>query len=177
MGDESMAVIKRLEDIKIEDVQNLTKRDFLDMRIDRWNNDNARNKNKEALFCDYIENNLADILEHLYKNNEVVAYAREYQMHIGRFDFIVKLDNGRYCIIEVKHSNEKLNNSLTFSYALGQLMTYAGLLKIQYDIDKENIDLLLITDEEELLPLGIINMYDLPIMYMVVGKDMVKCYA
>lgn len=152
-----------------------TMRELLNYRIEHWNKNNGRNKATEALFCDELELSLGNILKDLGYKVETIA--REYMLEYGRIDFLIKLQNDKYLIIEVKHSNPKVNSDLCFSFALGQLLTYQTILQTIYAIDKKDIDIMIITDIESILTINVINNITENIKYVIVGSNGVKCYG
>lgn len=148
---------------------------MLDYKITHWNNKNGRGDKNEKLFCDMIEEHLPNYLNHLgYKHKHT---AREFIMPNGRPDFVIKLQDDRYLIIEVKHSNDKSNDDLTYSFAVGQLLTYKSNMHIWYDIPLKNIDLMLITDTESVMALNTIKNNKLDIKYTIFGKGVAKFYG
>lgn len=159
-------------------VQILTRQQLLELRMDRWNKNNARKENKESLFCDYIESQLKDILGYVgYKPKKI---AREFEVEMGRFDFLVELENHKYIIIEVKHSrDDEISNrdEMYFSFAIGQLFTYKTILNYSFNIPLNDIEMMLITDVDSMLAIATIGQNKLPIKYMVVGYDGVKNYG
>ena len=156
--------------VEIKDMKTM-----LDYKITHWNKQNGRNKKTEALFCDMLEEHLPKYLNDLgYKH---ISSAREFKMPNGRPDFLVKLENDKYLIIEVKHSNDKSNDDLTYSFAVGQLLTYKSNMHIWYDIPLNNIELMLITDTDSVMALNTIKNNKLNIKYTVFGKGVAKYYG
>jgi hypothetical protein len=152
-----------------------TMKELLDYRIEHWSKNNGRNKATESLFCDELEQSLHDIL--IDFKYDVVSIAREYMMEYGRIDFLVKLKNDRYLIIEVKHSNQNMNSDLYFGFAVGQLLTYRTILQILYSIPKSNIDLMIISDIESIMTINVIENISEDIKYLIVGSNGVKYYG
>ena len=121
--------------------------DFLDFRVERHNMKKSCGTGKqERELCDLIEMKLKLILQEL--GFKVLSVVREFSLIKGRADFLVCLGGQKYIVIEVKSSKTSYNPDLEFSYAIGQVLTYKSSLIYQYDIKKENIIPMIITDQQ-----------------------------
>ncbi len=158
------------EKIEFNSIQSL-----LDYRIEKPTVLRTRHKHKEAAFCDRLDKALPEILSDIgYK---VTGVKREFELDIGRIDYLCKLEDEKYLIVEVKVENESNNKDLTFSFALGQLLTYRTLLAKQYQIKKQNIELILLTDVDSITTLAVIDAEDINVNMLVVGENGVKFYG
>jgi len=157
--------------------QIMTLEDLLSIRIKNNKNAETKKKFKEANMTKKLFLDLYDILTLL--NYNVKTISKEFRLMYGICDFLCELENGEYLIIECKThcSNTYDNNNLRFSFATGQLLTYRTVLSMQYRIDKEKIKLMLITDEDSLLTLDVINTENLNIDYLVYNEEGVKYYG
>ena len=148
--------------------------DLLDYRIERETKIKDHRKS-EAKFCDSLDDDLKEILINL--DYQVISIKREFELELGRIDYLCKLNNGEYLIIEVKAENTKSNKDLVFSFALGQLLTYRTLFSRQYEISKEKIHLMLLTNEDSAVTLSVINDESMDIDMLVVLESGVKYYG
>jgi Holliday junction resolvase-like predicted endonuclease len=156
----------------------LTTRDLLDIRLERYSIRKPNNRNSEMIFCDQLEKELKNIYENMgYK---VKLITREFTMRYGRADFIITLENGKYIIIEVKYTPEEYritNDEIKAMFAVGQLFTYKTALCEQYNVDPEDVEMCLLTNEEYINVLNNILFNNLKISYMVYGENGVKYYG
>lgn len=155
----------------------LTLKELLDIRIEnRFNYGKVRGQSKEYIFSNNLYKVLKEILGDL--DYKVISISKEFKLINGICDFVCKLENDEYLIIECKVSSNNIydNNDLKFSFAVGQLLTYRTILSMQYDIEKSKIKLMLVTDNDSILTLDTIKSENLDIKYLVFEKGGVKYY-
>lgn len=155
----------------------LTLKELLDVRIEnRFNYGKVKGKSKEYIFSNNLYKVLKEILGDL--DYKVISISKEFKLINGICDFVCKLENDEYLIIECKVSSNNIydNNDLKFSFAVGQLLTYRTILSMQYDIEKSKIKLMLVTDNDSILTLDTIKSENLDIKYLVFEKGGVKYY-
>lgn len=149
--------------------------DLLDIRLDKVGRVKTKHKHAEYSFCDFVEPHLEEILTDIgYK---VVSIRREYWLEYGRIDFLCRLEDRKYLVIEAKVELTTTNKDLSFSFATGQLLTYRALLSRQYQIKREDIELMLLTDVDSEMALYVINAEGLDISMLVVGENGAKYYG
>ena len=159
-----------MEKIYINSIQ-----DLLDYRIEKPRVLREKHKSKELAFCDRLDGSLKEILRDIgYK---VVSIKREFELESNRIDYLCKLENQRYLDIEVKVDSDKINKDTVFSFAIGQLLTYRTLFSHQYQISRDNIGLMLLTDADSITALAVINNEGIDIDMLVVGENGVKYYG
>ena len=136
-----------------------------------------KGKSKEYYFTNKLEKDLENILKEL--GYRVIKITKEFKLLKGICDFLCELENGEYLIIECKVSSDIKYESddLKFSFAIGQLLTYRNSLLLQYEVPKEKIHLLLITDKDSLFTLSVIGSENLDISYMTYENGEVKYYG
>lgn len=136
-----------------------------------------KGKSKEYYFANKLEKDLENILKEL--GYRVIKITKEFKLLKGICDFLCELENGEYLIIECKVSSDIKYESddLKFSFAIGQLLTYRNSLLLQYEVPKEKIHLLLITDKDSLFTLSVIGSENLDISYMTYENGEVKYYG
>lgn len=152
-----------------------TIQDLLDYRITKPQKIKSIHKHKEASFCDRLDGAIRQILEDVGYNIESIK--REFELYEGRIDYLCKCKCGKYIVIEVKASRDSSNSDLCFSFAIGQLLTYRTLFSKQYNIQKDKIELILLTDEDSIITLGVIDSENLDISMLVVGESGAKYYG
>ena len=162
--------IKSMEKIYINSIQ-----DLLDYRIEKPRVCRDKHKSKELAFCDRLDGSLKEILCDI--GYEVISVKREFELQSNRIDYLCKLANRKYLIIEVKVDSDKINKDTVFSFAVGQLLTYRTLFSHEYQISRDNIELLLLTDADSLTALAVINNEGIDIDMLVVGENGVKYYG
>ena len=153
-------------------------KELLQYRMEN-NNPSEKHKGKslEYNFSNKLNNELEDILNELgYKTKKIT---KEFKLLKGICDFLCELENNEFLIIECKiSSNEKYeNNDLKFSFAIGQLLSYRTSLSLLYEIPKERIKLMLITDKDSLFTLSVIASEELNIDYLVYNDGGAKYYG
>ena len=158
--------------------KNMSIQELLSLRIENNNkNSKLKGKSKEFYFTNMLKDDLKNILKEVgYK---VVKITKEFKMFKGICDFICELENKEYLIIECKVSsdNKYESNDLRFSFAIGQLLTYRTSLALSYEIPREKIHLMLITDDDSLFTLSVIGFEELNIDYLVYKNGGVKYYG
>ena len=151
---------------------------LLSYRIDNnKNNSKKKGKAKEYDFTSKLSKEFKDILFLL--NYEVKKITKEFKLTKGICDFLCELKNNEYLIIECKTSsdNKYESNDLKFSFSIGQLLSYRTSLLLSYEIPREKIHLMLITDEDSLFTLSVISSEELKIDYVVYKNEEVKYYG
>ena len=154
--------MKNLEDRFLEG-----RKAMLFNRLKRWGGANGKNNKAESSFCDYIEPRLTSVFDAIgYK---VQYVAREFIITHGRIDFLVQAEGDRLVVVEVKHSNVHSNDDLSFSFAVGQVLTYRSVLSAGYGIDREKIDGVIITDVDSALTNLVCQNEAIRVRHVVVG--------
>lgn len=153
-------------------------KDLLSYRIENNTNNSKQNeKSKEFIFSNEISKELKSILKEL--GFKVKNITKEFKLLKGICDFLCELENEEYLIIEckVKSNNKYESDDLRFSFAIGQLLVYRTSLSLLYEIPKNKIKLMLITDKDSLFTLSVIGAENLKIDYLVYMNGEVKYYG
>jgi hypothetical protein len=150
-------------------------KEVLDFKIGKNTIKSRRSKNYESLFCDRVDENLEQILKDA--GFKVKDISIEFPVVGARFDYLIKLENDEYLIIEAKYSNNADADASKISFAVGQLLTYRALFSNQYHIDLDKIKMILLVNEELSLPLYTIQQSKLPIGYLIYGEIGAKYYG
>jgi hypothetical protein len=152
-------------------VMALDPRKLLGLRIARWSG--YRRDGPETELCDRVAPLLPDLLL-LAGIGEVVEVSREYPLPAGRVDFLCRLRNEHYAIVEVKRESLPQQGDWRMSFAIGQLLVYAVGLSVQHDLPIESIHPVLISDGDLTWASAAIGAYRLPIHVCTLGREYAK---
>ena len=152
---------------------NMTKEDLLNYRIDNKSNNLGLkgNKNSEFILSKKVDLFLPEFFDFLnisYKN-----ISKEFQLKYFRFDYLIKLQDESYLIIELKSSGKDSD----FVSGLGQLLAYRTMLSCQYQIPIDNIKMALFINKDSTITLSTINDSNIPIVVCSVFDEGIKLYG